>query len=129
MIVLKGKAMGNWTPEEMRRKPLTLENAHAIQERCPSVEHASPYLFPDRGIHKARYKGNDMFNLEIGGTEEGYAYGGTTMRAGRFFTDMRTAGACPWWWWGRAPGSRGSPMWNLWASGSRWTGTRWRSSG
>src|SRR6266542_3283585 len=79
MIVLKGKAMGEWTPEEVKRKPLSLEDAHAVAERCPSVEHVSPYLWPDRGIHKARYKGNDMYQLDIGGTEEGYAAGGTTM--------------------------------------------------
>jgi putative ABC transport system permease protein len=86
IIVLKGKAMGDWTPEERRRKPLTLDQARTIGERCPSVEHASPYMFPPRGIHKARYKGNDLYNIEMGGTEEGYAYGGTTMKYGRFFT-------------------------------------------
>jgi putative ABC transport system permease protein len=87
IIVLKGRAMGDWTPEERRRKPLTLDQARTIQERCPSVEHASPYMFPPRGIHKVRYKGNDLYKIEMGGTEEGYAYGGTTMKFGRFFTD------------------------------------------
>jgi len=95
MIVLKGKAMGHWTPEEVRRKPLTRENAIAIQERCPTVLHASPYLWPDRGIHKARYKGNDLYNIEMGGTEEGYAAGGTTMQHGRFFTDMESQHRMP----------------------------------
>jgi putative ABC transport system permease protein len=95
MIVLKGKAMGNWTPEEQRRRPLTLENARAIRERCPSVEHASPYLFPSQGIQRARYKGNDLYNINIGGTEEGYAAGGTTMRSGRFFTDMESRRRAP----------------------------------
>ena len=28
------------------------------------------------GIHKARYKGNEMYQLDMGGTEEGYASGG-----------------------------------------------------
>src|SRR5512140_1971283 len=32
----------NLTPEERRRKPLTVENARAIAERCPSVQHVSP---------------------------------------------------------------------------------------
>src|SRR4051794_9074942 len=36
----------NLTPEEWRRKPLTLQQARAVAERCPSVEHVSPYLFP-----------------------------------------------------------------------------------
>src|SRR5579862_4394546 len=88
IVVLRGSAMGNWTPEEMRRKPLTREDALAIAERCPSVEHVSPYLFSNWDqIHKARYKGNDNYNLDIGGTEEGYAAGGTVMLQGRFFTD------------------------------------------
>ncbi len=41
-----------------------------------------------RTSHKARYKGNDMYNFDMGGTEEGYAAGGTDMKFGRFFTDM-----------------------------------------
>jgi putative ABC transport system permease protein len=95
MIVLKGKAMGDWTPEERRRKPLTLDQARAIQERCPSVEHASPYLFPGRGIHKVRYKGNDVYRIDMGGTEDGYAAGGTTMMHGRFFTETENAHHMP----------------------------------
>ena len=38
-------------------------------------------------MHRARYKGNELYNIDIGGTEEGYAAGGTTMKFGRFFTD------------------------------------------
>src|SRR5438132_6718258 len=29
---------------DLQRKPLSYENAAAIEERCPSVEHVSPYL-------------------------------------------------------------------------------------
>ena len=90
IVVLRGSAMGGWTLEEQKRKMLTREDALAIEERCPSVEHVSPYLFSNFDqIHKARYKGNDNYNLDIGGTEEGYAAGGTVMLQGRFFTDMR----------------------------------------
>jgi putative ABC transport system permease protein len=88
IIVTKTPAMGNATREERRRKPLTLENARAVAERCPAVEHVSPYLFPPQGLHKARYKGNDIYGVQLGGTEEGYAAGGTTMKFGRFFTDQ-----------------------------------------
>jgi putative ABC transport system permease protein len=79
----------NLSNEERLRKPLTIDNARAIAERCPSVEHVSPYLFPpERMISRARYKGNDVFNLNLGGTEPGYAYGGNAeMKSGRFFTD------------------------------------------
>ncbi len=99
IIVLKGPVMSDWTPEILRRKPLTLENARAIQARCPSVEHVSPYILamvlsPD-DVHKARYKGNDLYNIDLGGTEEGYAAGGTTMKAGRFFTDQENAHHMP----------------------------------
>ncbi len=99
VIVLKGPIMGQWTPEILRRKPLTLENARAIETRCPSVEHVSPYLFAMvtsiYEVHKARYKGNDIYNIDLGGTEEAYAAGGTTMRAGRFFTDQESAHHMP----------------------------------
>ena len=94
LIVFKfkiGVRAGNLTPEEMRRKPLTYENALAIAERCPAVLHVSPYLFADwRMINFAHYKGNDIFNVDIGGTEESYAAGGTVMKYGRFFTDTES---------------------------------------
>src|SRR5215203_6064813 len=92
MIVFKfrgGVRFDRLTPEEAKRKPLTLQDAIAIQERCPSVEHASPYLFSEgRGPKKARYKGNEVYQIEVGGTEEGYAANGTEMKYGRFFTDL-----------------------------------------
>ena len=90
IIVLRGSAMGNWTPEELKLKPLDLDQARAVEERCPSVEHVSPYLFPLNGIHTARYEGNDMYQIDMGGTEEGYAFGGTTMKAGRFFSNLES---------------------------------------
>ena len=95
LIVFKFKMVGHSTPEERQRKPLTYEQATAIAERCPSVEGVSPYLFPwnmnSRGpqIFRVKYKGNDMYQIEMGGTEEGYASGGQAeMKSGRFFTDL-----------------------------------------
>jgi len=88
IVVLRGSGFGGFTQEEQKRKMLTHDDAVAIEERCPSVEHVSPYLFSNWDqIHKARYKGNDNYQLDIGGTEEGYAAGGTVMLQGRFFTD------------------------------------------
>jgi putative ABC transport system permease protein len=87
IIVTKTTAMGNATREERKRKPLTYEDGRQIAERCPAVDHVSPYLFPPGGIHRAHYKGNDVYNIQLGGTEEAYAAGGTTMKFGRFFTD------------------------------------------
>ena len=55
-----GPNFGGRTAEERNRKPLTYENAAGIAERCPSVDHVSPYLFPSFN-GRVRYKGNDYF--------------------------------------------------------------------
>jgi putative ABC transport system permease protein len=91
IIVTKTPAMGESTREERQRKPLTLANARAIADRCPSVQYVSPYLMAGGGrlsTHSARYKGNDLYQIQMAGTEEGYAAGGTTMQYGRFFSDF-----------------------------------------
>ncbi|HXM44442.1 MAG TPA: ABC transporter permease [Bryobacteraceae bacterium] len=91
IVVLRGSGFGGFTLEEQKRKMLTYADAVAIAERCPSVEHVSPYLFSNwNQVHKARYKGNDNYQLDIGGTEEAYAAGGTVMLQGRFFTDTES---------------------------------------
>jgi putative ABC transport system permease protein len=95
VIVTKTTAMGQSTPEERKRKPLTYEDGRAIQERCPAVEHVSAYLFAPGGLHSAKYKGNEVYSIQLGGTEEGYAAGGTTMRAGRFFSDIENQHRMP----------------------------------
>jgi len=79
---------GGRTPEQRQRRPLTYENAMAIEERCPAVDHVSPVLQPPNGLLRARYKGNDAFQLQMFGTAEYYASAGQAdMSAGRFFTD------------------------------------------
>ena len=84
-----GPRFGHLSSEERLRKPLTLENARAIAERCPSVRYVSPYLlspniFVRGGFDRARYKGDDLYQFNLGGTEEAYAFGGTVMKFGRF---------------------------------------------
>ena len=87
-----GPAFGGRTPEELLRKPLTYEDAVAIAERCPSVEHVSPYILQImRGgatLDHARYKSNDAYQIQLGGTDEYYtASGQAEMKTGRFFSD------------------------------------------
>jgi len=78
----------NVTREEAIRKPLTVEDARAVSERCVACRYVSPYLFADfRTTHLAKYKGNEIYNVQMGGTEEAYAAGGTVMKAGRFLSD------------------------------------------
>jgi putative ABC transport system permease protein len=95
VIVTKTSMGSNATRSERQRSPLTLEQARAVGERATAIEHVSPFLFPPNGIHTARFKGVDLFNIQLGGTEEGYAAGGTTMRAGRFFTDTENTHHLP----------------------------------
>jgi putative ABC transport system permease protein len=92
-VVFKFPFLSAVTDEEVRRKSLTYEDAVAIAERCPSVSHVSPYLFPNTfgtgpQINIARYKGQELYQPDIGGTEESYVAGGSAeMSEGRFFTD------------------------------------------
>jgi putative ABC transport system permease protein len=92
---------GRLTPEELQRKPLTYADAQAIARRCPSVASVSAYLFPhgfDRPgfTDSARYRGNEMYDVDIGGTEEGYATSGySEMKEGRFFTDNESRHRVP----------------------------------
>jgi len=87
-----GPGFGGRTAEERNRKPLTYENAVAIAERCPAVEHVSPYLMPSgnnfMSFTRARYKGNDYLGPQMGGTDDGYLNSGQAeMKIGRFYTD------------------------------------------
>ncbi len=94
LMVMKNQFGGNGsTPEERQRKPLTYDNALALQERCPAVENVSPYLLPPNvfGPSLARYKGNDS-TAQIAGVGEHFASTGQAeMKAGRFFTGNEDA--------------------------------------
>src|SRR5262249_2126724 len=73
IMVYRFSPFGNPTPEERTRKPLEYSNITAIAERCPSVERVNPYLVPNGlGILRARYKGNEAFQLNMVGTVEDY---------------------------------------------------------
>ena len=89
------------TPEMLRRKPITYDDAVAIAARCPSVESVSPYLLPNNigngpQINIARYKGNELYNANPVGTEASYAESGQIeMQDGRFFTDVENQHRMP----------------------------------
>lgn len=87
---------GGRSLEERLRKPLTYENAVAINERCPSVASVSPWLFaPWNMIHKGKYKGVDAFNLNLGGTDPSYVESGVEMIHGRFFSESENLRRLP----------------------------------
>ena len=72
-----------------------------IASRCPSVEYVSPYLIPNTfgtgpQINIARYKGNELYNADVSGTEESYALSGQAeMETGRFFTQVENEHRMP----------------------------------
>jgi putative ABC transport system permease protein len=83
---------GRRTPEERQRKPLTLEDALAIKEECPDVKNVTVELMQrwdqQRGPISARYKGNEVFNVEHTGTLPSYeqVYNARVAK-GRFFNE------------------------------------------
>jgi len=89
------------TAEMLRRKPITYEDGLAIAARCPSVEYVSPYLIPNTPgsgpqINIARYKGNELYQADVSGTEESYALSGQAeMQEGRFFTNVENQHRIP----------------------------------
>ncbi len=87
-----GLVIGGLTQEELHRKPLTFEDAKAIEARCPSVEHVSAYImltgFDGPRRDNARYKGNISYQLQIAGTDESYSLSGQAeIKTGRFFSE------------------------------------------
>lgn len=92
---------GNISGEEFRRKPLTWGNAVAIKERCPSVIYVSPYMFSPNVFggaffERVKYKNREVYNIELAGTDEAYAVGGTEkMIFGRYFTDEESRRRLP----------------------------------
>jgi putative ABC transport system permease protein len=76
------------TAEERTRKNLTYQNALDIRAKCTSCTEVSPMLFIDNVNLSARYKGNDIYNINLIGVEEAYAAEGQAeIHSGRFLTD------------------------------------------
>src|SRR5215831_11516351 len=66
---------GRLTPEERMRKPLTLEDAEAIEEFCPAVRAVTVSLYPrwedegpQRGPVTARYLSKEVSGVDYNGT-------------------------------------------------------------
>lgn len=76
------------TAEERTRKDLSYQNALDIRAKCDSCAEVSPMLFIDNNNLSARYKGNDVYNINLLGVEEAYAREGQAeVNSGRFLTD------------------------------------------
>lgn len=92
-----GVVFGNRTPEERMRRPINYEQVRAVTERCGDCLRVSPILFGSWStIPKARYEGNEYFQLELTGTDEGYADSGQAeLLMGRFFNETENQRRMP----------------------------------
>jgi putative ABC transport system permease protein len=92
-----GVVMGNRTPEERMRKPISYEQVRAVEAACSECRRVSPVLFGSwRTIPKAKYGSNEFFNLDLTGTDDGFAESGQAeMLMGRFFSDAENLRRMP----------------------------------
>jgi len=92
---------GRLSQEERMRKPLTYDDAMAVRESCPSVKNVTVEVFPrigmgPRRLPSARYKGNEVFQIEYTGTIPSYVevYNARVAR-GRFFSEAEDLHRAP----------------------------------
>ncbi len=99
IIVFKfpvGPRTSDLTGEERTRKDLTYENAVDIHEKCSACEEVSPMLIINGIAINARYKGNDMYGVNLLGVDEAYEEEGQVdLNQGRFFTDEENRRRAP----------------------------------
>jgi putative ABC transport system permease protein len=90
---IKGGFGGNLTAEERARKPLTYDDAMAIQDQCPSVKLVTVDVFPrvtSRApiISTVRYRGKEVTGVQYSGappaSEEVYSF---RIAKGRFYNE------------------------------------------
>jgi putative ABC transport system permease protein len=76
--------------EEQQRKPLTVEDARAIQERCPAVKNVTTFLQTNwRHNHVVRTKAGDVSAIDFRGVQPnfGEVYANAATLAGRFISE------------------------------------------
>ena len=84
---------GRLTAEERTRKPLSLEDALAIRESCPSVKAVTADLMPRIGMGRrslptVRYRGHEVFDIQYTGTLPEYdKVFNSRLYKGRFFSE------------------------------------------
>src|SRR5438093_11157654 len=84
-----GPHMGRRPREEWLRKPLTVDDALAIRESCPSVVDTSWEGFPWDTRVKIQNHGNVLRNFEFKGVPANYAnVASIPVEDGRFFTEV-----------------------------------------
>ena len=76
--------------EERQRKPLTIEDARAIQESCPAVKNVTAFVTSDWDVaHSVRTKAGEVTAIDFRGVQPnfGLVYANATTLAGRFISE------------------------------------------
>jgi putative ABC transport system permease protein len=76
--------------EERQRKPLTLDDARAIQESCPAVKNITAFLESDWDVaHSVRTKSGEVTGIDFRGVQAnfGLVYANAATLAGRFISE------------------------------------------
>jgi len=84
-----GPHVGRRPREEWLRKPLTLEDAAAIREQCPSVQDVTWEGFPWNTRITVQYRDKTLMNINFSGVPSNYAtIANLKIADGRFFSDL-----------------------------------------
>ncbi|MGC1617274.1 MAG: ABC transporter permease [Candidatus Acidiferrum sp.] len=85
----QGPHNGRRPKEERERKPLTLEDAEAIKERCPAVKDVTVFLTWWEQPHSVRTKYGEVTSIDFRGVQPnfGQVYANASTLEGRFISD------------------------------------------
>ncbi len=76
--------------EERQRKPLTIEDARALQESCPAVKNVTAFVTSDWDVaHSVRTKAGEVTAIDFRGVQPnfGLVYANASTLAGRFISE------------------------------------------
>jgi putative ABC transport system permease protein len=91
-----GVSIGRRSREEMKRKPLTIQDAQAIKEQCPSVQDVAWEGVPMGSRVQIKYKGNSLRSSSFIGVPSNYlSVVNMTIEKGRFFSEAEDAHRMP----------------------------------
>jgi putative ABC transport system permease protein len=87
---------GRRPKEERMRKPLTVEDARAVKEQCPSVQDVSLRGLPFATRMQMKYKGSTLRNAQFMAVSANYAnVANVKLANGRFFTESEDTHRMP----------------------------------
>jgi len=85
----QGPHNGRRPKDERERKPLTLQDAQAIQQLCPAVKNVTVFLTWWEQDHKVRTKSGEVTNIDFRGVQPnfGQVYANASILDGRFISE------------------------------------------